>query len=324
MIVVGDYSILMITMTGIRNKNNYIVRTYKEELEYEIRTVLLNPKFVEALIHSSGGINSYASRYQNFYASLVMSGDKLNKHLGDQLADEALYIASQANDATLAPAAQSTLAWQIYMADQGLWEGDPSKVRDLVDKYMDSVNKYGVACCHHTCKNLAFNAKLIQMSSLTPAQKQKFAEILAQATKTEPLYKMDEELDQQGSEGNTGNGAESGEEGDQNANALSNSTSQQSQSDGSNSGGQTAVGNEPSTQGDAKSAADSDSSQDASSGGTGEGGLKSYELSEKSASKSASATESSMPIFVIAAVIALIAIFLVGYIKDQDDEFDDY
>ena len=51
--------------------------------------------------------------------------------------------------------------------------------------------------------------------------------------------------------------------------------------------------------------------------------LKAYELSDSSASKSAAATESSMPIFVIMAILLLIAIFLVGYLRNDEDE-DDY
>ena len=308
----------------IRNKNNYISRTYEEEIDFEIRSKLLNPKYYEALSKSAGGMNSLASNMQNMYGSLVLSGGKLNKELGDQLARRNLDAIAGARDATLAPAAQSMVGWQIYMADQGLWDGDASTVQDLANAYMQSVIEYGVACCHHTCKNLAWNAKVIQLSSLTPAQKEKFAEILAQATNTDPLYKMDKEMDKQGTQGNS-NGNSDGTEGNQKANQLSNSTSQQSESDGSNAGGQTAVGQDPSTSGNAKSVADSQSSQDASSGGEGAGGAKSYELSEKSASKSASSTESSMPVFVIIAVIILIAIFLVGYIRDnKDDEYDDY
>lgn len=308
----------------IRNKNNYVSRTYEEEIDFEIRSKLLNPKYYEALSNSAGGMNSLASNMQNMYGSLVLSGGKLNKELGDQLARRNLDAIAGARDATLAPAAQSMVGWQIYMADQGLWDGDASTVQDLANAYMQSVIEYGVACCHHTCKNLAWNAKVIQLSSLTPAQKEKFAEILAQATNTDPLYKMDKEMDKQGTQGNS-NGNSDGTEGNQKANQLSNSTSQQSESDGSNAGGQTAVGQDSSTSGNAKSVADSQSSQDASSGGEGAGGAKSYELSEKSASKSASSTESSMPVFVIIAVIILIAIFLVGYIRDnKDDEYDDY
>ena len=306
----------------IRNKNNYISRTYQEEIDFEVRSILLNPQYINALVNSPAGMNAYASRFQNFYASTVIGGGKLNRELGNQLAKTMHNINSGVTNSQLAAGAQSSTAWLIYMAQQGIWQADAKTVKDLVDDYMDSVNKYGVACCHHTCKNLAWNSEIIQLSSLTPAEKQKFAEILAQATNTDPLYKMDQDFDKQGSKGNNNGAASEGEEGNKNANVLSNSTSQQSQSDGSNAGGQTAFGNEPSATGDAKSSADSQSSQDASSGGESAGGAKAYELSDKSASKSASSTESSMPIFVIIAVIALIAIFLVGYVRKNDkDEY---
>ena len=261
----------------IRNKNKYISRTYQEELEFEIRSILLNPQYYNALVNTPAGMNAYASRFQNFYATTVLGGEKLNTELGNQLTDTILNINSGVNSNTLAAGSQSSMAWMIYMAQQGLWDGDASSVQKLVDAYMQSVIDYGVACCHHTCKNLAWNSEIIQLSSLTPAQKQKFAEILAQATETDPLYQMDKEMDSQGTQGTQGQGSENGDKGNQKANALSNSTSQQSQSDGSNSGGQTAAGSDPSQSGNAKSASDSSSSQDASSGGESTGGAKSYE-----------------------------------------------
>ena len=308
----------------IRNKNKYVSRTYQEELEFEIRSILLNPQYYDALVKTPAGMNAYASRFQNFYATTVLGGEKLNKELGNQLTDTILGINSGVNSNTLAAGSQSSMAWMIYMAQQGLWDGDASSVQKLVDAYMQSVIDYGVACCHHTCKNLAWNSEIIQLSSLTPSQKQKFAEILAQATETDPLYQMDKEMDSQGTQGNQGQGSENGDKGNQNGNVLTNSTSQQSQSDGSNSGGQTAVGSDSSQSGNAKSASDSSSSQDASSGGAGTGGAKSYEISEKSVAKSSSSTESSMPIFVIIAVIVLIAIFLVGYVRSNENDYDDY
>ena len=307
----------------IRNKNKYVSRTYQEELDFEIRSILLNPNYYDALVRTASGMNSYASRFQNFYASTVLGGKNLNTELGNQLADTVLSINSGVDSNVLAAGAQSSTAWMIYMAQQGLWDGDASTVQKLVDSYMQSVIDYGVACCHHTCKNLAWNSEIIQLSSLTPAQKQKFAEILAQATETDPLYQMDKELDTEGSEGENGQGAESGETGNQDANVLTNSSSQNAKSDGSNAGGKTAVGNDPSQAGNAVSNADSSDSQDASSGGESTGGAKSYEVSEKEVAKSSSSSESSMPVFVIIAVIMLIAIFLVGYIRDGKD-FDDY
>ena len=304
----------------IRNKNNYISRTYQEELDFEIRSILLNPKYYDKLVNTPAGMNAYASRFQNFYATTVMGGENLNTELGNQLADTVLEISSRVTNSQLAAGSQSSTAWMIYMAQQGLWKADAKKLQELIDDYMDSVIDYGVACCHHTCKNLAWNAEIIQLSSLTPAKKQKYAEILAQATNTELLYQMDEDFSSQGQNGDSNVEGDSNS-GSESAKTLANNTSQH-KSDTS-SGGRTSAGMDASQNGNAKSAAKSQSSKDSSNGESGDGGSSAYEISQKSASKSASATESNMPFFVIIAVILLIAIFLLGYIRN-DDEFDDY
>ena len=313
------------SFVDIRSKNNYNTRTYEEEIEFEIRTMLLNPKYYMPLITGGGaGMNSYAARFQNMFGGLTVSGNNLDTQLGNQLANELLGMDGYVNSATTASGYQTSLAWMIYLADQGTWHTDMKTYKELVDKYIDNVNKYGVACCHHTCKNLAFNAQLIQMSSLTPAQKQKFAEILAQATNTDPLYQMPEE--DQGSnsqQGGSSNGASNAGNQNSNAQQLVNGTSNDRSS--SSDGGRTAVGADASESGDARSASElSSSSSSASDSGSGDSGAKAYELSDKSAAKSASATESSMPIFVIIAIIVLIAIFLVGYARNDEDEYDDY
>ena len=270
--------------------------------------MILNPQYFQSLISTPAGMNSWAARMQNMYASTVLGGEGLNSALGNQMADTALSINFGVNKGTLAAGIQSSMAWLIYMNNQGLWKGDASKVQKLVDSYMQSVIDYGVACCHHTCKNLAFNMELIQMSSLTPAQKQKFAEILAQATNTDPLYQMEQDAENNANQGDS-NGKSSGDsDGNQNANTLVNGTSQKQESDGSDDGGRTAVGADASQSGNAKSASDASSSQDASSNAGSDSGAKAYELSDKSASKSVSSTESSMPIFVIIAVLVFIAI----------------
>lgn len=161
--------------------------------------------------------------------------------------------------------------------------------------------------------------KIIQASSLTPAQKQKFAEILAQATNTDPLYKMEDE--QETPENPANSNTEAGN-GDTNAHELVNGTTQSEQS-GDTSGGKTSAGQDMSESGNAKSASQSQDSGSSSSAGASSSAA--YELSQKSASKSISSAESSMPIFVIIAIIILIAIFLVGYVRNQKDEdFDDY
>jgi cobaltochelatase CobN len=145
----------------IRSKNNYVSRTYEEEIEFEIRTMLLNPKYYMPLVTGGGaGMNSYAARIQNMFGGLTVSNNKLGTELGNQLANELLGMDGYVNSATTAAGYQTSIAWMIYLANQGTWQTDMRTYKDLVDKYIDNVNKYGVACCHHTCKNLAFNAEL--------------------------------------------------------------------------------------------------------------------------------------------------------------------
>ena len=298
----------------IRNKNKFVSRTYNEEIDFEIRSMLLNPQYYGALVKTPAGMNSYASKFEHFYASTIMGGEKLNKQLGDQLANTIMDINSGVDKASLAAGSQSSMAWMIYMSQQGVWEGDSATVEKLVDTYMQSVIDYGVACCHHTCKNLAWNSQIIQMSSLTPTEKQQFADILAQATNTDPLYKAEQQNDNQGQSGE-------GDNGNQNADTLTNNTSQQ-KSEGSSSGGKTAFGADPSQNANAKSSSDSQGSQEGSSGEGAGDSSNAYEVSKSSASKSVSSAESNMPVFVILIVFMFIAIFLVGYIRNQkDDEY---
>ena len=301
----------------IRNKNKYISRTYQEEIDFEIRSILLNPQYYNALVGTPAGMNAYASRFQNFYASTVIGGGKLNTELGNQLANTLMEINSRVNNAQLAAGSQSSLAWMIYMSQQGIWDADAGTVDMLVGSYINSVKDYGVACCHHTCKNLAWNAEIIQLSSLTPSEKQKFAEILARATNTAPLYQAPTS-----DEGETGvsDGEGNATDGNENANVASNTTSQ-TKSDGSSNGGRTQTGEDVPQNDNAKTTSNPQNSDDVSSGETGSSGSKAYEISEKSVSKSTSSTESSMPIFVIIAVILLIAIFLTGYVRNDEDDY---
>ena len=295
------------SFVDIRDKNRYVAKTYEEEMEFEIRTTLLNPKYLEPLKGTAAGMNWIATRTQNMFGVLTIGNNKLEKELGNQLSEVYLDLVNSVGDETTSVGLQSSLAHMFYLADQGTWDAD-SKMRErIANEYINQVLQYGVACCHHTCKNLEFNMKIIQASSLTPAQKQKFAEILAQATNTDPLYKNEDNA-------NVDNG-------EKNAHELVNGTTSKEQSSGE-SGGKTSAGQDMSQTGNAKSASQSQDSGSSSSVGASSG--TAYELSQ-SASKSVSSAESSMPIFVILAIIILIAIFLVGYVRDQKDEdYDDY
>ena len=308
----------------IRNKNKYVSRTYQEEIDYEIRTMLLNPKYYMPLITGGGsGMNAYAARYQNMFGGLTVADTKLGKEMGNQLSGELLGMSGYIDGSTSSFGYQTSLLWMVYLADQGTWDGDASTVKELINEYMRQATKYGVACCHHTCKNLAFNAKIIQMSSLTPAEKQKFAEILAQATNTDPLYQMQpEDQGYDSPQGGSSDGSANAGDDSSNAQQLANGTSDAKSS--SSDGGNTAVGSQPGESGDAKSSSDAQSSSSSGSSGAGDSGAKAFELSDSSAAKSASSAESNMPIFVVIAVIILIVIFLVGYVRNDEEDYDDY
>lgn len=312
----------------IRNKNNYISRTYQEELEFEIRSMLLNDKYREGILSSGpAGINSLASRIQNMYAAIVISDGELNLELGNQMADVLHDMYINNNDPNAVPGIQSSIAWMIYMYNQGIWKVDPNssnykKLQKLIDDYIESVIKYGVACCHHTCKNLEWNAKIIQMSSLSSSKKAQYAKILAQATLTDPLYEMeDESSNSEDINKNTNSNSQNSDVNSDNshgANVLTDANLEEKEI----SSGHTSAGDDLGESGTDKVVSDmEDSSSDSSS--SGDSNANSYEISEKSTSKSASSAESSMPIFVIVAVIILIAIFLVGYVRNQKEN-DDY
>lgn len=291
----------------IRNQNNYVSRTYQEELEFEIRSMILNPNYYNPLVNSQAGALSYSARMQNLYGGLILGGGTLNSELGNQIANTYNGLTGTVQSTAQAAAWQSMAAWMFYLNEQGLWKGDSGAVQKLADNIINMAITYGVACCHHTCKNLEFNMKIIQASSLSPQQKAEYAKILSTATLTNPLYVIDDAPD----DGD-------GQSDKPSSQILVNGSSE---SDGSSAGAASPVGENPgSAQSDASSAGQSSSSS--SDSGKDSSQSKAYEITKSSPAKSAS-VQSSMPIVVIIAIIALIAIFLVGYLKNKDD-FDDY
>lgn len=307
----------------IRNKNNYIIRTYEEEFELEIRTNLLNPKFVDALLSTQAGWIQWNSKFQNAFGSLYVNpGMTLGSQLGNEMVSTLLKYSGKIDSLASATSFQSAGAFMFYMYYQGKWENpDPKLVQELADEIIRNAIKYGVACCHHTCKNLDFNMKLIQASSLSAADKAKYAEILSQATLTDPLYKDD------GSTDDSSNPEDSNKNNTEDNNQQLVNGTTDDQSSGDMAGGSTAAGLDTSVDPSNAKSASSQSKNDASKADSsnGESGAASvHEISKSSASKSA-AGQSSTPIVLIIAVICLIAVFVVGYARNKrDNDEDDY
>lgn len=318
----------------IRNKNDYSSKTLQEQLEFEVRSYLTNKKFLDAWGATDSGMNAFASKLQNLFGFLVVSEGKLNTQLGLQLAQATLYMSKYVDSTTSAAAFSSAAAWMIYMAATNTWEmtdanGNPidgsfkemlssgsiskedlenflnsldpevkGTLQELIDKMIETSIQHGVACCHHTCNNVNFNEFVMQMSTLPDEEIETYSEILFNATLNK-AYKKD--ID---SEGNQGvNGGEANEGGSSSSKgALSGNTPSDSAQSTANSPSSYAA----------------DGSQD--SGNNAEGaGTKAHEV-EKNSAKTVASTESSTPALVIIAVIVLIFLFGVGYVKNRKDE----
>ncbi len=300
----------------IRNQHNYVSRSYSEEIDFEIRSMLTNPNYYNALFSTDGGSLSYAMAFQNMYGSLILSGGTINSELGNQMANVVFNQAAGANSIGQGASVQSNAAFLFYMQSQGLWDASPEMAQQLADTIISTAITYGVACCHHTCKNLDFNMEIIQASSLSPEQKNLYAQILSAATLTDPLY-VAEDAPVEG-DGQSESSPSSEE-------ILVNGTTENNEGGASaTSGGVTPVGDQPSTsQSDANSASSAQSTDSASSSASDDSsqttGSKAYELSRSSPARAISG-ESSMPIIVIAIVIVLIAIFMSGYVRNKEED----
>ena len=294
--------------------------------------MILNPKYYLSLINSDGGALAYSSKMQNLYAGLVVGGAKLDSNLGNQIASTYLDIAGSVDSVSKAAAWQSMAAWMVYLDDQGLWDGDKNLVSEMANSMIQMAPMYGVACCHHTCANLEFNMKLIMKSTLSAQEKQKYMDTLSKATLDDSIYDMinpNQNQNNPSQNPNDNNGEHADDvNNNQNANVLANGTVKDSKnSDNVKAGGKTAVGDDYSNDPDNAKVdpvtSELSSAESEGAGSSEAGGVKAYELNQQSTSKSIP-TESSMPIFVIIAIIFLIAIFLVGYLRKDNDEYDDY
>ncbi|MBC7119473.1 MAG: cobaltochelatase subunit CobN [Methanobacteriaceae archaeon] len=60
----------------------------------------------------------------------------------------------------------SIIARLLETARKGYWNPTTDTRTYLANEYINMVNQYGVACCHHTCGNIVFNQWLVSVSSL--------------------------------------------------------------------------------------------------------------------------------------------------------------
>ncbi len=275
------------SIVDIRDKNSIQSRTLSEELEFEVRSMLLNPTYKNALTGTPAGCLEYAARYENLVAFATINRNTdgtgvVSDGIFNSLASNILGSNFATNTDFRAVAYQSMSGWLMQAARKGVWKADSSTLTALANKYIESF-EVAVSCCHHTCGNIALNNFAVSVSSLSMNQLQNFASQIQAATG---------ELITMGSQG-----------------TPSQPTSPSSSAATASSGA--SVGDQPSTSSDGDQGSSSSSE---SAGSAGDSSSKSYEVSEKSSSPGG---QSNMPIVAILGVLILIGLMGIGYFRDN-------
>jgi cobaltochelatase CobN len=176
------------------------------------------------------------------------------------------------------------LARMVETIRKGYWNPSEEVKTALINEFVQSVNEYGVTCCHHTCGNLVLNQMMVTGSTLSMEQLQQYAAAYASAT---------------------GKSLNLGTPGSTPQSGSAQATSGVSSSVGASSS------NEAATE---SGSASSSASESASESAGTEGTSKSYEVSETGQQSSA---QSSMPIVAIVGVILLVCLVGVGYFRNS-------
>ncbi|WP_276955962.1 cobaltochelatase subunit CobN [Methanobrevibacter woesei] len=314
----------------IRNKNDYSTNTALEQIEFELRSYVTNPLFMDESAKSDAGMLAWSSKIQNFYGFLVVGGYDLSTGLGNQLSNAVLEMSGHVSSTAGSAAVQSAAAWMIYMYTQGKWQTDLATVQQLANMIIEQATSYDVACCHHTCANINFNEQLLQLSTASSELKQAYADKFQSTTLVDisdmiPQDPVDpSEPTEPTNPENPNVPSNSTEQDDIQDDILVNGTTSESIQGG---GGVTSAGMEASSENpNAESSGSQASSQSAASspsaGSQASSQNNAYELSQKSANKVASSS-SSMPVYFIIAVIVIICIFIAGYSRHKNNE-DEY
>lgn len=317
-------------VVDIRNPNNLIVRTASEELELEIRSTLLNPKYQDALLTSAGGWNAYAAKVQDLYAFATVSGDSslISQNTWSSLANGINQLGSKVNSASSAYGWESAAAWMIYAAQTGLWNpssaADKATLQDLVNNYVQKVVDYqAFACCHHT-DPFSFNSDVASMFTGSNADLEKFNQLFKQMSATnQDLLSKNQNNEQV-------------HETKQKVNGSSNNNMNQGQNSGSSQGSQGSQGSAGQSQsgvgesgasaavtGSAGSNANNGAGESSQASSESSSSSQAYELSQES--QPSSGSEASLPIEVMVVIIAILVIFGYGFFrKSRNEEFEEY
>jgi len=283
--VSGKYPDLYIN--NLRESGGYKIETLSQFFNRDLLTRYMNPTWIIGM----KGNGQDGTRYMdNFIETLWMwqvttpglvTEDTWNMVYETYFLDKNHLGLKEFFNANNPYAKQSMLARMVETIRKGYWNPSAEVKTALINEFIQSVNTYGVTCCHHTCGNLVLNQMMVTGSSLSMEQLQQYAAAFASTT---------------------GQSLNLGTPGSTPQSASAQSTSGASSSVGDSSGSEAAT----------KSGSQSSStSQSASETAGTDGTSKSYEVSENSSAS----PQSSMPIVAIVGVLILVGLVGFGYFR---------
>ncbi|KZX14395.1 cobaltochelatase subunit CobN [Methanobrevibacter curvatus] len=288
-----------------RNKNDMVSRNLKEQLDFEIRSTVLNPVYRDALLNTPAGYLNYAKKYEYIFDfQMAVNGidgeNLLSSELINNLANNILDPAFEVNSDYSSYAVQSMAGYLIELNRKGMWQADSKTVSELANKIIQSTIAYGVACCHHTCANIEFNKFVIKMSTLSDPLKKQYSDALQASSLGASAYtETNVETDVSNSKDSSSKGSS------ESSDSLSPSSS-----------------SSPSAEAKSVEEEKSKNNQDTGAGeAEGSSSSESYEVSKKSSSSS---EDSSMPVIIIAGVLVLVVLIAVGYFRKTKNDDDEY
>jgi len=180
-------TIVNTVLLDIRDKNTVVTSTLGEEVKKETRTTILNPQWLADMTDEVGGWNQMSTNFENLMKTMLTTQNYKENQEGKAILDT-----SEGNNAGIVGdgllretaktvtyseyfninaqyksyAFQSMAGWLLTADMAGYWKTNDNTLRkDLLQKYVDNANRYGVACCHHTCGNINFHEWVMKVGT---------------------------------------------------------------------------------------------------------------------------------------------------------------
>ena len=171
-------------IVNTRNAADLKVQSLSEFVGTELRTRVLNPKWIEGMLKEGfSGSRAISDHIANLFGVAATLGG-VDNWAWQQVANTFVFdknISSQLNPHNL----QAIIGWSMEAARRDMWQADRDTLQKLSDAYIQSAAQYGVVCCHHTCANLVMNEWIANYTTVDSDTLNKFKQAFSKATEKE-------------------------------------------------------------------------------------------------------------------------------------------